>query len=130
MRISYRYGLDHPVGKGFSIFLLVIFLAFGWINIMNAGLYGYAMGVESLWFIFVGIAFMGFDARYGRTEQGWVVGYNWFGVNFKKAEYEDMALVEDGKLFRLEGKVKGVFKPLSIAFNQKQADFFKLISQK
>lgn len=130
MHISYRFGLEHPIGKGFSVFLLVILAAFGFINVMNAGLYGYMMDLSSLWFAFVGIGFVGFSASYGKTEQGWEVVYRWFGLAFSKKRYSEVRLAEDGKITRLEGKNGDDFEPTPIAFNQKQAAFFNMIFTK
>ena len=116
--IKYDFCLEHPVGKGCSFFVAVLVVSFGWINLNTLGHYGYAMGLDNLWFLVCCVIFAGANARYGRIGEKWKVEYCLFGLRLVTKEYEGAKLCEDGKLYRLCFLREGSIVHSPIAFNE------------
>ena len=128
--IKYNFWCEHPIGKGVSFFIGFLVLAFGFINVMTMGLYGYAMGMDNLWFLVFCVLFLGANMQYGKHGEGWVVNTCLFGIKIKSQTYADAKLQTEGKLFRMYFLSKGKYIPSPIAFNSNATDLVKLVLEK
>jgi hypothetical protein len=126
--IKYSFWYEHPIGKGVSFFVAFLVITFGFININTLGRYGYAMGLDNLWFLFICLLFLGANIRYGKQGDNWAVEYCIFGLKVKSALYQDAKIVQEGKLARVFFKSRsGEFGPSPIAFDQKSMDLVSKI---
>lgn len=122
--------MDHPIGKGVMLFLLLINVFFIYVNVINLGMYGYMMAVDVYVLIGVLIAFFGVGFEYGTEGEGWRIEMRWYGLLIKKSDFDNAWTKQDGKMYNVWVEKSGVKKMTWIMFDEKDMEFFKLVFNK
>lgn len=127
MSIDYRFSVDHPIGKGASLLLLLIVGFFGFVNVMSHGNYGYSMGLESYLPLIVFVLFFGFKYRVSKnTDTSWVVTLYFFGLKMNERRVSSAGFRKDGKFWILSLKRCEEEISSSILLSDKDVELYKL----